>query len=96
VFVDADGLQHGFLYLIIGIGDFHAIDLGRIKKALQVAIEQPHRWPADRIIGADALEDAGAIMEGMAHHVNLGFVPGDELAIEPDLVRFVNGHDTSP
>ncbi len=61
-----------------------------------MAIEQPHRRPGGCIIGADALEDAGAIVEGVAHHVNLGLIPGDELAIEPDLVRFVDGHDTSP
>ena len=96
MFVDADGLQNGLLYLIEGIRDFHAIDFGRFEKALYVAIEQQRRRPGGCLVGAHAFEDAGAIVEGMAQNVNFGLVPGDELAIEPDLVRFVDGHNTSP
>ncbi|HEY6094971.1 MAG TPA: RNB domain-containing ribonuclease, partial [Gallionellaceae bacterium] len=39
------------------------------------------RRPAVRLVAADPLEDAGAVVEAMAEDVDLGVVPGDELAV---------------
>ena len=47
--------------------------------------------PVLRLVGADALEDAGAVVEAVAEYVDLGVVPSDELAIHPD--RFSLLHD---
>jgi hypothetical protein len=36
------------------------------------------------MIGPDAFKDTQTIVQGMGHEVNLGLVPGNELAIQPD------------
>ena len=40
------------------------------------------------VVGADALEDAGAVVQAVAENVDLGVVPCDELAIHPDVSAF--------
>ena len=42
------------------------------------------------LVGADALEDAGAVVEAVAENVDLGVVPGDELAIHPDALGLLH------
>ena len=40
-----------------------------------------------RVVAADALEDAGAVVEAVRAHVDARVVPVDELAVHPDLLR---------
>ena len=40
------------------------------------------------LVAADPLEDAGAVVQPMRQDVDLGVLPGDELAVVPDDVRF--------
>ena len=42
------------------------------------------RGPELGLVGADALEDAGAVVEAVAEYVDLGVVPCDELTVHPD------------
>jgi hypothetical protein len=42
------------------------------------------------LIGADALEDARAVVEAVAEYVDVGVVPWDELAVHPDQLRLVH------
>ena len=44
-----------------------------------------------RLVGADAFEDAHAVVQRVGQHVDLGVAPIDELAIHPDLAVAV-GH----
>jgi hypothetical protein len=39
-------------------------------------------------VAANALEIAGAVMEGMGQDVNLGIFPTDQLTVEPDFFSF--------
>ena len=43
--------------------------------------------PLRRVVAADALEDAGAVVEAVRAHVYASVVPVDQLAVHPDLVR---------
>src|SRR5215210_4440838 len=43
------------------------------------------------LIGADALEDPGAVMEAVAQYVDVGVLPRDEIAIHPDPLRLLHG-----
>ena len=50
------------------------------------------RWrkiagPLLGLVAADPLEDAGAVVQAVAEHVDLGVVPGDELPVHPDPAR---------
>jgi hypothetical protein len=42
------------------------------------------RGAAVGLICPDALEDAGAVVESVGQHVDVGVVPADELAVHPD------------
>jgi hypothetical protein len=44
-------------------------------------------------VAADAFEYAGAVMDDVAHDVNIGVFPGDEIAVVPDLGRDLDGHE---
>ena len=43
------------------------------------------------LVAADPLEDAGAVVEAVAENVDLGVVPGDELAVHPDPLGLLHG-----
>ena len=48
--------------------------------------------PAAGRVGADALEDARAVVHGVGEHVHRGVGPVDELAVHPDLLGRGDGH----
>ena len=48
------------------------------------------RGAARGLVGADALEDAGAVVERVRQYVDLCVLPGDEFAVHPDEVRLVH------
>ena len=47
--------------------------------------------PAIGLVAADALEDAAAVVEAMGEYVDLGVLPGDELAVHPDPLGLLHG-----
>ena len=53
---------------------------------LHVIGEAEDGRPLRRVVAADALEDAGAVVEPMRADVDLGVVPVDEPAVHPDLL----------
>ena len=42
------------------------------------------------LVAADALEDAGPVVQAVAEHVDLRLVPGDELAVVPDQLSLLH------
>src|SRR5205814_107576 len=42
------------------------------------------------VVGPDALEDAGAVVEAVREYVDLGVLPGDEVSVHPDEVGLVH------
>ena len=41
-------------------------------------------------VRADALEDAGAVVQAMTQDVDVGVVPRDELTVHPDVVGLLH------
>jgi hypothetical protein len=48
-------------------------------------MEPEYRGALWGVVCADALEDACAIVEGVGEEMDIGVIPGDELAIAPDV-----------
>jgi hypothetical protein len=44
------------------------------------------RGPELGVVGPDALEDAGAVVEAVREYVDLRVLPGDEVPVHPDQV----------
>src|SRR5208282_6825131 len=90
-FVDADQFEVGFAELVDREGNFHAIDVGGIEKALHVFAIAENRGALWRAVTADSLEDGGAVADDVSEDVNLRIVPIDELAVVPNLIGFGEG-----
>ena len=48
------------------------------------------------LIAADPLEDAGAVVQAVAEHVDLGVLPGDELAVVPNQFGLLHVGEVCP
>ena len=66
------------------VGQVEVVELGRLLEPLEVLAVAEDRRAALGLIAADALEDAGAVVQAVAEDVHLGVLPGDELAVLPD------------
>ena len=44
-------------------------------------------------VAADAFEDAGAVVDDVAHDVNIGVLPGNQVAVVPDFRGRLNRHE---
>jgi len=56
----------------------------RPEEAVGVVLEAKDRGALICTIGADALEDSHAVVEGMCQYMYFGFSPRNKLAIQPD------------
>ena len=50
------------------------------------------RAPVSGLISADSFEDPEAVVQGVGQDMDSGFIPGDEFAVEPDLLSTNLGH----
>ena len=62
---------------------FHAVNLGRVEKALHVFAQTENRGAAFRRVAANAFEYARAVVQHVGHYVHARVVPFDELTIAP-------------
>ena len=60
---------------------------------VEVRVEVPHGRATRGGVGTDAFEDAGAVVQAVAQHMDLGVAPVHELAVHPDLVDLGDRHD---
>ena len=90
--VGLNELDHAGAKLLKREGQIHAVDFGRVKQALHV-LGKPEDGRALRLaVAADAFKDAGAVVDDVAHDVERGFLPGNELAVVPDVGGGLDGH----
>ena len=66
------------------VGQLEVVELGRLREPLEVLAVAEDRRAALGLVAADALEDAGAVVEPVAQNVDLGVFPSHELAVHPD------------
>ena len=70
--------------------DRHVVELGRLEEAVEVVGVAEDRRADLGVVAADALEDAGAVVQAVREYVDLRVLPGDELAVHPDEVRLLH------
>ena len=90
--VQFDDFVLGSIQLFDRVGDLEIHDLGGFVQADRMF----RRLEYLAGIGALALEDARAVVQAMGQHMDLGFFPGHDFAVEPDptvaLVKRNDGH----
>src|SRR5918995_7174314 len=50
--------------------------------------------PPLAVVAADSLEHAGPVVETVGEHVDVGLVPGDEIAVHPDQLDLLHRHSS--
>ena len=85
-------IHHAGAKLVEGKGQLHAIDLGRIEQPLHVLGKAKDGRALRLAIAANAFKHAGAVVDYVAHHMDVGLLPGDEVAVVPDLRGGLDGH----
>jgi len=61
--------------LVGRVGQLEVVELGRLRQPLEVVAVPKDSRAALGLIAADPLEDAGAVVQSMAEHVDLGISP---------------------
>jgi len=85
-----DQLVRDLAQLLLREGQVHVVELGRLLEAVEVVVIAEDRRTLRRLIGPDALEDAGPVVQSVREYVHLGVLPGDELSVQPDEVGGVH------
>jgi len=89
--VHHQGVQRGLDQLVAAEGNLHAQNVRGVDEALHMLRKAVHgAAPVRALVGANALEDAAAVMQSVGEDVHVGLIPVDELAVHPDLFRFLN------
>ena len=95
--VALEHLEGGVVELLDRVRHRHVVELGGPLDPLEVLGETEHGDAALGLVGADALEDPGAVVQRVREHVDLGVGPGDQRAVHPDRVHLGDrGHRLPP
>ena len=84
--VRAEQLVRRSPQLLDRVGELHVEKLRRVLEPDQMVAEAEDCRAARGVVAADALEDAGAVVEAVRADVHGGVRPVDELAVHPDLL----------
>ena len=89
--VAADQLERRLAQLLARERDVHVVHLRRLEQPVDVLlVAEDRRALRLGVVAADALEDAGPVVQAVRQHVDLRVLPRDELAVHPDEVRCVH------
>jgi len=78
--------------LVRGVGQGHAVDLGGGEQSLHMLLQAEDASAIRLRITADAFKDRRPVVDDVGHDVDLGFVPGNEISVVPDVVGGLKGH----
>src|SRR5207247_881141 len=91
--IGGDGVDAGLLEFLGREGDLHPINLATIVLAADVIVEAEDGGTlVARVVAADALEEAGTVVDGVGQHVDLRVCEVDEPSVHPDLLDFFERH----
>ena len=90
VAVGAHDVDDALADLVLGPGEVHVERLAGAEEALDVLVEAEHGRLSLDGVGADALECTAPVVQHVGEHVDLRFVPRDELPVEPDVCRLLH------
>src|SRR6185436_4864592 len=86
--VDPDRFDTGSEDFFLRERNLDSQDMRRAEEPIDVLGQaKDGRSGVTAFVAPDTLEDAEAVVQGMRQHMNLGGVPGHQLAVEPDLFR---------
>ena len=88
-----DHFAAGVVDLVFAERNVDAVDLGRVEQAARVVAQPEDRRAPRRLVGAHAFEHRRAVVQRMREHVHRRLFPGDQLAVEPDVLRCGYGHE---
>src|SRR5262249_25217936 len=91
-FVSTNCFADCFFQLLLAIGDSRPVRRGRGIEPLEVRPQPEYRRPVRRLVAANALEDAAAIVQSMGRNVQRGVLPPDRPPVHPDPYCFVKRH----
>jgi hypothetical protein len=74
----------GVAQLLERVWQLQVIERRRLAEALEVLPVPKDCGSPLGLVAADALEHPAAVVEAVAEHVDLGVLPGNEIAIHPD------------
>ncbi len=72
--------------------NLHAVDLGRVQQPLHVLRQAEDRRSMRLPVAANPLKYARAVVHHVAHHVDRCLLPGNQVAVVPDLRSGLYGH----
>ena len=76
--------------LVDRVRELHVEELRRVVEALEVVVQPEDGGAALGVVAADALEDAGAVVQAVRADVDPGVRPVHELAVHPDLLGLLH------
>ena len=85
-------IHHARAKLLERERNLHAVDLGRVQQPLHVLRQAEDRRALRLPVAANSLEHARAVVDHVAHHVNRGLLPRNQVAVVPDLLSRLDGH----
>ena len=90
-FVCGYDLAANFYQLVNRPLELDAVSPGRSMEAFDVLAQAKDGGPVRGLICPDALEHAGAVMEGVAENVDVGICEGDQVAVHPNELGRIHG-----
>ena len=94
--VGANRLQTGVGELVAVVLQRHSIDTGRVNQTASVLAQAKDRRPVLGLVTANSLEDRRAVVQHVRAYVHSGLVPGNQLSVVPDNLRWLEaGHTHS-
>ena len=91
-FVGLEGFHTGFGQLFRVVGHFHAENLGGIEQTLAVVLKAEYgRAAVGARIGANALKNGAAIVQGVGEHVHPGLIRRNHFTIKPNVLCCLHG-----
>ena len=89
--VARQGLHDGRFQLLLGVGQIHLHHPAGADHAVHVLVQAEDAGPlAGEFVGADALEHAHPVVQGVGQDVDVGLFPGNEFPVEPDVFGFLD------
>ena len=88
--VAAHQLVRGQAQFLRRVGQFQVVELGRLGEPVEVLLGAEDGRAALGLVGADALEDAGSVVQPVRQHVHLRVVPGDKFAVLPNQIAGIH------
>jgi hypothetical protein len=81
---------HRRAHLVARVRHGHVVHRGGALEPGEVVVQAEDRRAALGIVGADALEDRGAVVQAVRQDVHARVRPVDQLAVHPDLLGFLH------